>query len=328
MHSSVDRALAKFTTKEKRSLPSCASQSWSEWQIWCLNCRSTPCSSAQLLLETRQEARHLGLKNFGSHKHGDMKQTYIWPSGEVWTFCWTLVVVVLQASFSSSQPLASPTPASWTPPSHEATPDPSWWLLEYNIVSLILNGNFRLPMIRKPARGSYRETNKKQCSRQLQCEVPCTVQQPLQVTILLKWGGGGGRGGLGGGWGLGGQGTFHPPCHIQHYHMVLALKGLRTMSSNGDWSNLWEWQYMYTLKCGVRQTTTRVGGAGGHEQPKWKLYQNPRRKHQGAERANLEQKVQIQESKLCNTTSGRLCPSADLFQSHDTPRWKGAETES
>ncbi len=31
------------------------------------------------------------------------------------------------------------------------------------------------------------ESNKKQCSRQLQCEVPCTVQQPLQVTILLKW---------------------------------------------------------------------------------------------------------------------------------------------
>ncbi len=29
--------------------------------------------------------------------------------------------------------------------------------------------------------------NEKQCSRQLQCEVPCTVQQPLQVTILLKW---------------------------------------------------------------------------------------------------------------------------------------------
>ena len=22
---------------------------------------------------------------------------------------------------------------------------------------------------------------------------------------------------------------FHPPCHIQHYHMVLALKGLRTI---------------------------------------------------------------------------------------------------
>ena len=39
-----------------------------------------------------------------------------------------------------------------------------------------------------------------------------------------------GRGGYGGGYrGEGGQGTFHPPCHIQHYHMVLALKGLRTM---------------------------------------------------------------------------------------------------
>ncbi len=29
-----------------------------------------------------------------------------------------------------------------------------------------------------------------------------------------------------------GEGTFHPPCHILHYHMVLALKGLRTTMVN------------------------------------------------------------------------------------------------
>ncbi len=39
---------------------------------------------------------------------------------------------------------------------------------------------------------------------------------------------GGCLGGTGVRGGTGGQGTFHPPCHIQHYHMVLALKGLRT----------------------------------------------------------------------------------------------------
>ena len=30
----------------------------------------------------------------------------------------------------------------------------------------------------------------------------------------------------------GGQGTFHPPCHVLHFHMVLAPKGLRTMSTD------------------------------------------------------------------------------------------------
>ncbi len=34
--------------------------------------------------------------------------------------------------------------------------------------------------------------------------------------------------GRGRGRGSRGQGTFHPPYHILHYHMVLALKGLRT----------------------------------------------------------------------------------------------------
>ncbi len=43
-------------------------------------------------------------------------------------------------------------------------------------------------------------------------------------------------GGLGWGRGRGsrpggGQGKFHPPCHVLHYHMVLALKGLRTTNT-------------------------------------------------------------------------------------------------
>ncbi len=39
-----------------------------------------------------------------------------------------------------------------------------------------------------------------------------------------------GGGGPGQGEGGGGKGRFHPPCHILHYHMVLALKGLRTIT--------------------------------------------------------------------------------------------------
>ena len=85
--------------------------------------------------------------------------------------------------------------------------------------------------------------NKKQCSRQLQCEVPCAgnvVNSSLSSLSstshavfrgVQPWGssqGGSGRGGgLGRGRGLRGrgQGTFHPPCHILHYHMVLHPKG-------------------------------------------------------------------------------------------------------
>ncbi len=44
-------------------------------------------------------------------------------------------------------------------------------------------------------------------------------------------GGGWGEGGLGGGEG---QGTFHPPCHILHYHMVLRPEG---SSHNNDENN-------------------------------------------------------------------------------------------
>ncbi len=62
------------------------------------------------------------------------------------------------------------------------------------------------------------------------------MYQFFLVLLVFSTGGEGssrgeGEGGWGEGWregGGGGQGTFHPPCHILHYHMVLALKGLRT----------------------------------------------------------------------------------------------------
>ncbi len=56
-----------------------------------------------------------------------------------------------------------------------------------------------------------------------------------------SWGGGfrGGRVGEGErGLGGRGQGTFQPPCHILHYHMVFALKGLRTTKGQMKRSNL------------------------------------------------------------------------------------------
>ncbi len=67
--------------------------------------------------------------------------------------------------------------------------------------------------------------------------LPCP---PCLPPAMLSMEGGSGLGGVwpwgvqvgGGGLGEGrGQGTFHPPCHILHYHMVLAQKGLRTISS-------------------------------------------------------------------------------------------------
>ncbi len=93
--------------------------------------------------------------------------------------------------------------------------------------------------------------NKKQCSRQLQCEVPCTgnvINSSLFINSSLSSlsstshavcrgvqpqvgeGVAEGRGlgqGVGGGEGVRerGQGTFHPPCHVLHYHMVLRPKG-------------------------------------------------------------------------------------------------------
>ncbi len=97
--------------------------------------------------------------------------------------------------------------------------------------------------------------NKKQCSRQLQGEVPCAgnvVNSSLFINSSLSslsstrhaccpQGGGLAAGGVGhgggGGEGLGGrgQGTFHRPCHLLHYHMVLRpwQKGLRTIKRKG-----------------------------------------------------------------------------------------------
>ncbi len=96
--------------------------------------------------------------------------------------------------------------------------------------------------------------NKKQCSRQLQCEVPCGISNVVNSSLFISsslsslsstshaihrgvqpWGGlamGGSRqGGLGGGGGLGegvrgkGEGIFPSTCHILHYHKVLCPKG-------------------------------------------------------------------------------------------------------
>ncbi len=85
--------------------------------------------------------------------------------------------------------------------------------------------------------------NEKQCSRQLQCEVPCSVAVALMSSILpclsilpgapcpppamlsSAEGGGVWAGSGQGGRGEGGQGTFWSSCHILHYHMVLRPKG-------------------------------------------------------------------------------------------------------
>ena len=78
--------------------------------------------------------------------------------------------------------------------------------------------------------------NKKQCSRQLQCEIPWAgdvVSSSLFVNSSLSSlssprGGPSGGGGLLGGGGSSrgrGQGIFHPPCHILHCHIVLRPKG-------------------------------------------------------------------------------------------------------
>ncbi len=95
-------------------------------------------------------------------------------------------------------------------------------------------------------------TNKKQCSRQLQCEVPGGVGNVVNSSLFnnsslstlsstspavqggVQPGGslGGRRGVGGGGGGVGGQGTFPSTCHILHYHMVLHSEG--TSHNNND----------------------------------------------------------------------------------------------
>ena len=78
----------------------------------------------------------------------------------------------------------------------------------------------------------HHNSNKKQCSRQLQCEVPCGVGNVINSSLFIKtslsslpstshaaccpWKGGSGQGG---------QGTFQSSCHVLHYHMVLRPKG-------------------------------------------------------------------------------------------------------
>ncbi len=84
--------------------------------------------------------------------------------------------------------------------------------------------------------------NKKQCSRQLQCEVPCGIGNVVNSSLsslsstshAVQGGGvlatgavqaGGGRLGRVRGLGVRGQGTFPSTCHVLHYHMVLRPKG-------------------------------------------------------------------------------------------------------
>ncbi len=96
--------------------------------------------------------------------------------------------------------------------------------------------------------------NKKQCSRQLQCKVPCSISNVINSSLFINSslsslsstshavrGGGGSTGGLwpgGGPWGRG-QGTFWSSCHILHYHMVLRPKGtLHNQSLSWELSRL------------------------------------------------------------------------------------------
>ncbi len=102
---------------------------------------------------------------------------------------------------------------------------------------------FHCSMLKRQSFVSFPAINKKQCSRQLQCENPlqrCSGVNVINSSLFINssWsslsstshavfcrggglgGSGQGWGGLGGVWG-GGQGTFWSSCHILHYHMVL-----------------------------------------------------------------------------------------------------------
>ncbi len=86
-----------------------------------------------------------------------------------------------------------------------------------------------------------RKSNKKQCSRQLQCEVPCSVGNVLNSSLFINsslsslpstshtaccpGGGGSTTGGSTTGGGVWPEGIFHSSCHTLHYHMVLRPKG-------------------------------------------------------------------------------------------------------
>ncbi len=108
--------------------------------------------------------------------------------------------------------------------------------------------NVACDQMRTSQQGLPDSQNKKQCSRQVQCEVPCSVGNVINsslfinsslsslsstshVVFLSSTGGGSGcRGGSACG---GGQGTFWSSCHILHCHMVLRPKGT---SYNKAWT--------------------------------------------------------------------------------------------
>ncbi len=91
--------------------------------------------------------------------------------------------------------------------------------------------------------------NEKQCSRQLQCEVPCSVSNVINSSLFINSslsslsstshavGGGPAMGGSGKGRGVGegegvrgrGQGIFWSSCHYCTTTWCFALKGLRTI---------------------------------------------------------------------------------------------------
>ncbi len=106
------------------------------------------------------------------------------------------------------------------------------------------------PFRHQPVRSG--SPNKKPCSRQLQCKVPCGVGNVVHSSLFINsslsslsstscavyrgWshlcgvpasGKGGSTSGMGRGSGRGeeGQGTFQSSCHQLHYHMVLRPKG-------------------------------------------------------------------------------------------------------
>ena len=108
-------------------------------------------------------------------------------------------------------------------------------------------------------------SNKKQCSRQLQCEVPCSVGHVVNSSLsslsstshaLHRGGGlarGVGHGGFGWGRGLGrgrgvkgrGQETFHPPCHMvlhpkgtSHNYMKTRSAGKTSLGRGNYWKSL------------------------------------------------------------------------------------------
>ncbi len=108
--------------------------------------------------------------------------------------------------------------------------------------------NHQMPGSRSNGLNELRQfyENKKQCSRQLQCEVPCSIGNIVNSSLFINSslsslsstsyavckGGPQGRGvwlqgraGHGGRCSTGGQGTFWSSCHILHYHVVLRPKG-------------------------------------------------------------------------------------------------------